>query len=58
MGIDTDKYSHELAGASREAVNSELGQEVNTLIEKWMAERTSEEAANHLKSLKGKGIID
>lgn len=52
MGIDTDKYSHELAGASREAVNSELGQEVNSLIEKWMAERTSEEAANHLKSLK------
>ncbi len=52
MGIDTDKYTHELAGASREAVNSELGQEVNSLIEKWMAERTSEEAANHLKSLK------
>ena len=52
MGIDTDIYSHEKAGGSKEAVNSELGLEVNRLIEKWMLERTSEEAANHLKSLK------
>lgn len=52
MDIDTDIYSHKKAGGSREAVNSELGLEVNRLIEEWMLQRTSEEAANHLKSKK------
>ena len=52
MGIDADIYSHEKAGGSKEAINSKLGLEVNQLIEKWMLERTSEEAANHLKSKK------
>lgn len=52
MGIDPTIYTHDAAGGSREAINSELGLEVNRLIEVWMAERTSDEAANHLKSLK------
>ena len=52
MGIDADIYSHDAAGGSKEAINSKLGLEVNQLIEKWMLERTSEEAANHLKSQK------
>lgn len=52
MGIDPDIFTHEKAGGSKEAINSELGLEVNRLIEKWMLERTSEEAANHLKSKK------
>lgn len=50
MDIDTSIYTHEKAGCSREAINTELGLEVNRLIEKWMLERTSEEAANHLKT--------
>lgn len=52
MGIDSGKYTHEKAGGSREAINSELGLELNDLIEKWMLERTSEEAAAHLKAKK------
>ncbi len=52
MGIDTEKYSHDAAGASIDAVNSELGVKVNSQIEEWMAERTSDEAAAHLKKLK------
>jgi len=52
MNIDTDIYTYEAAGGTREAVDSELGQKVNRLIEEWMAVRTSDEAADHLKKLK------
>jgi len=52
MDIDTSIYTHDAAGGSREAVDSELGQKVNELIEEWMAARTSDEAAAHLKAKK------
>lgn len=52
MDIDTEVYKYELAGGTREAVNSELGLKVNSLIEEWMAVRTSDEAAAHLKKMK------
>jgi crotonobetainyl-CoA:carnitine CoA-transferase CaiB-like acyl-CoA transferase len=52
MDIDVEKYPHEKAGASREAINSELGQELNAVIEKWMASRTSEEAMAQLRKNK------
>jgi crotonobetainyl-CoA:carnitine CoA-transferase CaiB-like acyl-CoA transferase len=52
MDIDVEKYSHEKAGGSKEAVDSELGRELHALIEKWMAERTSEEAAAHFRKFK------
>lgn len=52
MDIDTDIYTYEAAGGTKQAVDSELGQKVNDLISEWMAARTSEEAASHLKSKK------
>jgi crotonobetainyl-CoA:carnitine CoA-transferase CaiB-like acyl-CoA transferase len=52
MGIDVEKYPHEKAGASREAVASELGRELDSLVEQWMAARTSDEAAAELKKFK------
>lgn len=52
MDIDVEKYSHEKAGGSREAVDSELGRELHALIEQWMAARTSEEAAAHFRKFK------
>jgi crotonobetainyl-CoA:carnitine CoA-transferase CaiB-like acyl-CoA transferase len=52
MGISLEKYPHELAGASREAINSPLGLELNAEVEKWMAERTSEEGMAVLKKAK------
>lgn len=52
MDIDTEKYHYDKAGGTRDAVNSELGLEVNSLIEQWMAARTSEEASSHLKKMK------
>jgi crotonobetainyl-CoA:carnitine CoA-transferase CaiB-like acyl-CoA transferase len=47
-----EKYPHEKAGASREALNSDLGQELHERIEKWMGERTSEQAAAQLRKMK------
>lgn len=52
MGIDVEKYPHQKAGASREAVTSKLGRELNALVEQWMASRTSVEAAEELKKFK------
>ncbi|BBO91325.1 CaiB/BaiF CoA transferase family protein [Desulfosarcina ovata] len=52
MDIDVEKYPHEKAGASREALESELGRELDRLIDKWMRARTSEEGQAILKSKK------
>ena len=52
MGIDVEKYPHEKAGASKEAVDSELGQELGALIDEWMLSRTSEEGMAQLKKKK------
>lgn len=52
MGIDVKKYPHEKAGGSKEAINSELGQELSKVIEEWMASRTSEEGMAELKKRK------
>ncbi len=52
MGIDVEKYSHEKAGGSKEAIESELGLELSDLIEKWMLARTSEEGMEILKKHK------
>ncbi|MGD9504930.1 MAG: CaiB/BaiF CoA transferase family protein [Syntrophobacteraceae bacterium] len=52
MGIDVEKYPHDKAGASREAINSELGLELHQVVCDWMAARTSEEGEAILKSKK------
>jgi crotonobetainyl-CoA:carnitine CoA-transferase CaiB-like acyl-CoA transferase len=52
MDIDVEKYPYQEAGASREALDSELGVELNKVIEKWMAERTSEECVSELRKFK------
>lgn len=52
MDIDIEKYPYLKAGASREALDSELGIELNNLIEKWMAERTAEECVAALRKYK------
>jgi crotonobetainyl-CoA:carnitine CoA-transferase CaiB-like acyl-CoA transferase len=49
MGIDTETYPHKLAGASREAINSELGRELKAEIDNWMGSRTSREAEAQLR---------
>ena len=52
MDINPEKYPHEEAGASREAVNSELGQQLNEEIERWMISHTAEEATAAFKQFK------
>lgn len=52
MDIDVEKYPHSQAGGSREAINSELGLQLNAEVEAWMASRTSEEGQAHLRKNK------
>ncbi len=52
MGIDLEKYPHHLAGASIEAVNSPLGQELKQLIVDWAASRNAEEGLRELLKYK------
>jgi crotonobetainyl-CoA:carnitine CoA-transferase CaiB-like acyl-CoA transferase len=52
MDIDIEKYPYEKAGASKEAINSELGKELNAVIEKWMMSHTSEEGMAKLRKHK------
>ena len=52
MGIDSAKYPHQLAGASKEAIESELGRELAATIEQWMLSRTSEEGMAELRKNK------
>ncbi|HHW42727.1 MAG TPA: CoA transferase [Desulfotomaculum sp.] len=52
LGLDPDKYTHEAAGGSPEAINSELGLELDRLTIEWVAARTAEEAKQHLLKFK------
>jgi len=52
MGIDVQKYPHEKAGASKEAIESELGLELARLINDWMLSHTSEEGMSELRKHK------
>lgn len=52
MDIDTEKFQHALAGGSREAINSELGLQLNEEIEQWMAARTSRDGEAQLRKNK------
>jgi crotonobetainyl-CoA:carnitine CoA-transferase CaiB-like acyl-CoA transferase len=52
MGIDVNKYPHEKAGGSKEAIESELGRELAGLIENWMQSRTAEEGMAELRKNK------
>ncbi len=52
LGLDLNKYAYEAAGASPEAINSELGLELNHLATEWVAARNAEDAKAHLLSHK------
>lgn len=52
MDIDPGRFPHPEAGGSREAINSELGLQLNSEIEQWMASRTSEEGEAQLRKNK------
>lgn len=52
LGLDLNVYTHEAAGGSVEAINSELGLELNRIATDWVAEREAEEAKAYLLSLK------
>ncbi len=52
LGLDLDKYSHETCGNSIEAINSELGLELNQKAIDWVAARDAEEALQYLLSQK------
>ncbi|KGK90058.1 acyl-CoA transferase [Desulfosporosinus sp. HMP52] len=52
LELDLNKYSHEAAGGSIEAINSELGLELNEIATKWVAARDAEAAKQYLLSLK------
>lgn len=52
LELDLNKYTHEAAGGSIEAINSELGLELNQIATDWVAARNAEEAKAYLLSLK------
>jgi len=52
LGLDIEKYSHEACGNSPEAINSELGLELNQITIDWVAARDAEEALRYLLSHK------
>ena len=52
MDIDVEKYPHDKAGASREALDSKLGRELDSDIAQWMRSRTSEECLATLRTKK------
>jgi crotonobetainyl-CoA:carnitine CoA-transferase CaiB-like acyl-CoA transferase len=52
LGLDPNKYSHEAAGSSPDAINSELGLELNQIAIDWVAAHEAEEALKYLLSLK------
>lgn len=52
LDLDINKYTHEACGNSIEAVNSELGLELNQLAIDWIAARDAEEALQYLLSKK------
>lgn len=52
LGLDINKYTYEGCGGSIDAVNSELGLELNQKTIDWVAARDSEDALKHLLSFK------
>lgn len=52
LGLDPQKYTHEAAGASPEAINSELGLELDRIAKEWVAAREAEEGKQYLLSFK------
>ncbi|WP_042338363.1 CaiB/BaiF CoA transferase family protein [Desulfosporosinus youngiae] len=52
LDLDPKVYTYEAAGCSAEAINSELGLELDRIATEWVAAREAEEALQHLLSLK------
>ncbi|TGE33618.1 CoA transferase [Desulfosporosinus sp. Sb-LF] len=52
LGLDLNKYTHEVAGGSVEAINSEMGLELNRIASEWVAAHDAEEGKQYLLSLK------
>lgn len=48
FGIDINEFPFEKAGNSREAVSSELGQELERRMTEWMEARTAQEIQDHM----------
>ena len=58
FGFDLDKYSYEAAGGSQEALESDLGKELDQKFTEWFGSHTSQEAIDLAMSLKlGAAII-
>ncbi len=52
IDLDPNVYTYEAAGCSSEAINSELGLELDHIATEWVAAREAEESQRHLLSLK------
>ncbi len=52
LGLSRDEYGWEECGRSKEAVDSEKGQELYKKIDEWFAERTAQEAQDHMDKFK------
>ncbi|HLO26873.1 MAG TPA: CoA transferase [Geobacteraceae bacterium] len=52
LDLDIDYFNYEAAGATREAVNSSLGQELRNKTDEWIASRTAHECYEHLNKFK------
>jgi crotonobetainyl-CoA:carnitine CoA-transferase CaiB-like acyl-CoA transferase len=52
LDLDVDYFNYDAAGATREAVNSPLGQELRHKTEEWISSRTAHECYEHLNKFK------
>lgn len=52
LELDPNRFTHEAAGVSPEAINSEIGLELNQLTIDWVAAHEAEEAKQYLLSFK------
>ncbi|HBA89676.1 MAG TPA: CoA transferase [Geobacter sp.] len=52
LDLDLDYFNYDAAGATREAVSSPIGQELEAKTKAWIEARTAEEAHQHLKQFK------
>lgn len=52
LGLDPHKFTHEAAGGSPAAINSEIGLEMEKLTIQWVASHEAEEAKQYLLSYK------
>ncbi len=52
LDLDIEYFNYEATGATREAVNSPLGQELRKKTDEWIESRTAQECYEHLNKFK------